>query len=63
MRNFVGGGDLKESYSLEDLGLNMRITSKWILEIVWDGMDRISLPTYSDKWEYLAELIINSRFL
>jgi len=66
MQDFVGGGggeDLKERDSLEDLGLDMRITRKWILKMVWDGMDWISLATYSGKWEALVEVVINVWFL
>jgi hypothetical protein len=45
-----GGKDMKERDSLEDLGLDMRITTKWILKMVWHGMDWINLSTYSGKW-------------
>ena len=56
-----GGGSLKERDKLEDLGLDMRITSKWIL-IVWDGMDWISLAIYSGKWEVSVEVVISFCF-
>jgi len=62
MKGYVGGGgSLKERDKLEDLGLDMRITSKWIL-IVWDGMDWISLAIYSGKWEVSVEVVISFCF-
>lgn len=57
------GRDLKERDKLEDLGLDMRIMSKWILKIVWDGMDWINLATYSGKWEAMVEVVISFWFL
>ena len=60
---FCGGGGSEGRDNLEDLGLDMGITSKLILNIAWDGMNGISLATCSGKWEALVEVVINFRFL
>lgn len=64
MQEFVlGGRNLKERGNLEDLGSDMIIMSKWIVKVVWDGMDWINLATYSGKLEALVEVAINVWFL
>ena len=58
-----GGRESEEKRNLEDLGLDMIIMSKWIVKVVWDGMDWINLATYSGKLEALVEVAINVWFL
>ena len=56
-----GGGDLRDRGHLEDLGIDGRITAKWIFQVRWGGMDCLNLAQDRVRWQALVNAVMNEQ--
>jgi len=55
----VWWGNVKERDHVEQVSVYGRIILKWIIKIVWEGVDRIQVAQDRDKWWALENTIMN----
>jgi hypothetical protein len=54
-------GDLRERGHLDDLGLDERITLRWVFRKLDGGMDWINLAQDRDRCRAFADVVVNLR--